>query len=179
MKLLWIGAFIVFIYALPLKADMIQGDGYAYFLSAPLGWVLDKTIASDIEADCVLYPQGMTYQTAPSVITVSAAFKGDGFKDLNDLLRQDEEAGIHQNNKFSVKIGPTLRTHLQKILSLRFYEGFRDGGCEAVAYLEETDLVMVFMLASSNDQIMREDLPALQEVVESYDSISNTKDDLD
>ncbi|HTC19759.1 MAG TPA: hypothetical protein VK859_02860 [bacterium] len=160
----------LFFLALPLRAEMIQGDGYSFFLSAPMGWVLDETMAADAEADAVLYPQGTTYQSAASVLTVSAAFKGDGFKDLADLMRQDEADSRQQNPEFSLQKGPLLQTRLQKKVLLYFYLGLKDGGCEAVAYLEEKDRVMIFMLSSSSEQILREDLPALQETVESYES---------
>ncbi len=161
-----------FLMAAPLRAELIQGDGYSFFLSAPIGWVLDQHMAADSETDVVLYPQGATYQTAASILTVTAAFKGDGFKDLKDLIGQDEADGRQQSPGFSVQKGPVLRTRLQKPVSLFLYLGLRDGGCEAVAYLEEKDRIMIFMLSSSNEQILHEDLPALQETVESYESIS-------
>jgi hypothetical protein len=160
----------LFLLALPLRAEMIQGDGYSFFLSAPVGWVLDRTMAEDAEADVVLYPQGTTYQSAASVLTVSAAFKGDGFKDLADLMQQDAEDSRQQNPLFTLQKGPLLQTHLQKRALLFFYLGLKDGGSEAVAYLEERDRVMIFMLSSSSEQILHEDLPALQETVESYES---------
>jgi hypothetical protein len=110
----------LFLFTAPLRAEMIQGDGYSFFLSAPAGWVLDRTMAVDAEADVVLYPQGTTYQSAASVLTVSAAFKGEGFKDLGDLVRQDEEDSRQQNPDFSIRKGPVLQTRLEKRAVLFF-----------------------------------------------------------
>lgn len=171
MKLKWAWFLIVFWGALPLQAEMIQGDGYSFFLSAPLGWVLDLHLAEETEADVVLYPQGATYQNASSILTVNAAIQGEDFKDLKDLVRQDEEDARQQNPKLSVQKGPLLQTRFQKPVPLFFYSGLKDGGGEAVGYLEEKGRVMIFILSSSNEQILREDLPALQETVESYESM--------
>lgn len=162
-----------------LQAEMVQGDGYSFFLSAPVGWVLDKTIASDAEADAVLYPQGTTYQNAPSVLYVSVVDKGDGFKDLKDLIRQDQSSGLQQNPGLRVRTGPLLQTHLKKNVSLFLYTGYKDGSGEAVAYIEEEDMVVVVTLASSTEQILHEDLPALQAAVESYEFIGKSPEDLE
>jgi hypothetical protein len=171
MKLKWAWALVVFWGAMPLQAEMINGDGYSFFLSAPLGWVLDRHLAAEAEADVALYPQGTTYQNAASVLTLNATFRGEDFKDLKGLMRQDEEDTRQQNPKLSVRKGPVLQTRLQKPASLFFYLGLKGGGCKAVAYLEEKDRVMIFTLSSSNEQILYEDLPALQETVESYESM--------
>ncbi len=171
MKLKWAWALAFFWGSLPLQAEMIQGDGYSFLLSAPLGWVLDQHLAAEAEADVVLYPQGTTYQNAASVLTVNATFQGKDFKDLKNLIQQDEEDIRQQNPKFSAQQGPVLQTRYQKPAPLFFYLHLKGGGGEAVAYVEEKDRVMIFTLSSSSEQILREDLPALQETVESYESI--------
>ncbi len=165
--------------AAPLSAEMVQGGGYSFFLSAPVGWVLDKSMASDAEADAVLYPQGTTYQNAPSVLYVSVADKGDGFKDLNDLIRQDESSARQQNPLILIQNGPFLQTHLKKSVPLFLYFGYKDGSGEAVAYVEEEDAVVVFTLTSSSEQILREDLPALQAAVDSYEFIGESGEGLE
>lgn len=159
-----------------LGADMIQGDGYSFFLSAPAGWVLDKDLASDAESDALLYPQGTSYQNAPSVLYVSVAVKGDEFKDLKDLMQQDEDSARQQNPGFHLQNGPLLHTHLKKSVPLYLYLGFKDGTTEAVAYVDEPDMVVIFTLSSSNEQILHEDLPALQATVDSYEYIGKTGD---
>ena len=94
-RCIYAGVFLL-LGALPGRAEMIQGGGFSFFLSAPVGWVLDKSMASDAEADAVLYPQGTTYQNAPSVLYVSVVDKDGGFKDLGDLERQDESSARQQ-----------------------------------------------------------------------------------
>jgi len=158
---------------------MVQGGGYSFFLSAPVGWVLDKSLAADAEADAVLYPQGTTYQNAPSVLYVSVVDKGEGFKDLKDLIHQDESSARQQNPRLQVQNGPLLQTLLKKSVSLFLYTGYKDGSGEAVAYIEEEDMVVVVTLTSSTGQILREDLPALQAAVESYEFIGKSGEDLD
>lgn len=152
----------------PLCGEMVQGEGYSFFLTAPIGWVLDKDRASAEEADALLYPQGSTFQNAPSILYVSVAVKGDGFKDFKDLLRQDEEAARLQNPHLRLQNGPLLQTRLKKNVPLFLYLGLKGGGGEALVYVEEKEMVVIFTLVSSNEQILHEDLPALQAAVGTY-----------
>lgn len=169
MKLREILIGVLFLGAFPLRAEMIQGSGFSFFLSAPAGWVLDKTMASEAESDAVLYPQGTTYQNAPSVLYVSVMDKGGGFKGLADLEQQDEASARQNNPRFHLQSGPLLQTQLKKNVPVLLYLGLKDGSGEAVAYVEEAEAVVVFTLASTNEQILHEDLPALQASVESYE----------
>lgn len=164
--------FLIALAASALHAEMIRGDGYSYFLSAPLGWVLDKSLAAQAEADLVLYPQGTTYFKADSVITLSTAFQGAGFKDLADLLHRDEVEGKRANPRFESRKGPMLYTKELKSAPVQFYTGLKNGACEAVAYVEDGDRIMIFALSCPNLPILHEDLPALKETVASYESIA-------
>jgi len=169
----FLGAAIFMLSAASSFGEMIQGDGYSYFLSAPVGWVLDKSLAAEAESDVVLYPQGTTYQNAGSIITVNVVFKGDGYKDLQDLIQKDEADGRQQNPHFKVQRGPSLTGRFQKNLPLYIYSGLKDGGWEAAAYLEEKDRVLIFVLSSSSGPILHEDLPALQETAASYETLGD------
>ena len=170
---------ILFWTAIPLNADIVEGNGYSFFLSAPLGWVLDKSVSSDDESDAVLYPQGTTYRNAPSILYVSIALKGDGFKDLPDLLQQDAQWGSRQGSQFHLRNGPRLQTRLKKAVPVYLYLGLKDGTSEATAYVDEKEVVVVFTLSSSNEQILHEDLPALQTAVESYEFIGKSGENLE
>ena len=174
MRTLTTLALALFLAAAPLGAEIVEGNGYSFFLSAPLGWVLDKSVSSDDESDAILYPQGTTSRNAPSILYVSIALKGDGFKDLPDLLRQDAQWGSRQGPRFHLRNGPRLQTRLKKGVPVYFYLGLKDGTSEATAYVDETGVVVVFTLSSSNEQILHEDLPALQAAVESYEFIGKS-----
>ena len=162
-----------------IHAEMIQTAVCSFFLTPPLGWVLDQSIASQEEAEAVLYPQGTTYKEAPSVLFVSVAEKGGGFKDLKDLLKQDREWALQENPHFKLQTGPLLQTRLKRKEPLYFYLGLKDGEGDAVAYVEEEQAVILFTLSSSNEKILREDLPALQELVDSYEFAGKGQEDLE
>lgn len=136
-------------------------------------------MASMAESDAVLYPQGSTYQNAPSVLYVSVAVKGEGFKDLKDLEKQDADSVRRSNPGFRLQNGPFLQTCSKKTVPLFLYLGFKDGTGEAVAYVEQGEVVVVFTLASSNEQILHEDLPALQACLDSYEFIGKSDTDRD
>ena len=63
---------------------------------------------------------------------------------------------------------------MKKSVPLFLYLGYKDGSGQAVAYIEEKEMAVIFSLTSTNEQILHEDLPALQETVESFEFIGNS-----
>lgn len=162
---------------LPLRAEWVQGEEFSYSLDAPIGWVLDRSMASQAEADLVLYPQGSSYYKADSVITLSSYGLGGNLKTLDDLIQKDEKDGKKSNPKMEVQKGPLLSTKKMRPVPLYFYLKLKDGTCEAVAYVQEDSRVMLFVLSCPNPQVLHEDLPALQETVGSYEALPDKEQD--
>lgn len=152
---------------LPPGSQRVKGDGFSFYITAPLGWVLDLEAGKSLESDAVLYPKGTRYGDAPSVLYATAQERGKG-KDLAEIIQLDFNGTKSQNPRLSMEKGPTLYSLLQKPAQVRFYNGFKDGHWEAVAYLEEEEVLMTFVLSSSDEKIFHEDLPALQVLVASY-----------
>jgi hypothetical protein len=163
--------------ALPLRAEWIRGDDFSYSLDAPIGWVLDRSMAAQAEAELVLYPQGSSYYKADSVITLTSIELGGNIKTLGDLIKKDEKDGKASNPKMEVQKGPLLRTKKMGPVPLYFYLKLKDGTCEAVAYIQEDNRVMLFVLSCPNSQVLHEDLPALQETVSSYEALPDKEQD--
>lgn len=155
----------------PAWGEWIQGNGFSYSLDAPIGWVLDRSMASQAEADLVLYPQGSSYYKADSVITLTTFELGGNTKTLDDLIQKDEKEGKASNPQMTVQRGPLLRTKQMRSARLYFYLKLKDGTCQAAAYVEEDSRVMLFVLSCPNAQVLHEDLPALQETVGSYEAL--------
>lgn len=153
---------------LPDGMQRIKGDGFSYFIAPPLGWVLDLESAKSADSDAVLYPKGTHYDNAPSVLYTSAFVPAKG-KKLEELIAEDLNLSRAQNPGLSMEKGPTLYTRFQKPVPLRYYSGFKDGHLEAAAYLAEADVIVTFVLSSSDQQVFNEDLPALQALVASYE----------
>ncbi|HVZ81363.1 MAG TPA: hypothetical protein VHE12_11305 [bacterium] len=167
----------LFILALPLRAEWIQGDGFSYSLDAPVGWVLDRSLASQVEADLVLYPQGSSYYKADSVITLSTFGLGGKVKTVQDLVQKDAQDGKASNPKMEILKGPILSTKQLRSVPVYLYTRLKDGTCEAVAYVGEEDRVILFVLSCPNVQVLHEDLPALKETVGSYGSLPEKDED--
>lgn len=152
---------------LPPGSQRVKGDGYSFYITAPMGWVLDLEAGKLLDSDAVLYPKGTRYDDAPSVLYASAAQRDKG-KNLAELIQLDFNGTKSQNPRLAMEKGPTLYSLLQKPAQVRFYNGFKDGHWEADAYLEEEDVIVTFVLSSSDEKIFHEDLPALQVLVASY-----------
>jgi len=156
--------------ALTTHDRIIRTDEGNFMVSEPLGWLLDLHPAGVEEAVAVLFPKGTSLQTAPSVIYISTFNKDDqGFKDLGTWVEKDEAEVRQAGPQVEVKLGPLLYTRLHKTAVTRFYLDEPKKQFEGAVYIEEKDLVIRLSLESGDGKIFNEDLPALQELVASYE----------
>jgi len=148
----------------------LKTDEGNFTVTEPLGWLLDDHPSGVEEAMAVLYPRGTSLKTAPSVIYISVFYKEDQeFQDLDGWIKKDEASVLQEDPKTRVQAGPPLRTRLQKAAPTRFYSDEAKKYFEGVAFIEEKDLVLRLTLESGDAKIFNEDLPALQELVASYE----------
>ena len=158
------------------RSQSIRGEGGTFRVTPPWGWVLDRGMGKTVETDAVLYPKGTTYKDAPSVLYVTAA-PSDGAPDLKSFLKRELKELKSENPKLKVEEGPVLATRLLKPSPVRFYSGFKDGHFEAVAYVSERGFTMVFVLSTSDEKVLQEDLPALQALAASYEALRGEQEE--
>jgi hypothetical protein len=151
------------------KAVVIEGDNHLFMISAPAGWVLDDTAGMGSRIRCVLYPKGQKWDTAPTVMYVNP-LHGYGAKTrtVSALIAQDEQSFKKTAPRGKVTDGGTIQTMGKKTAVVRYFS--YDGGPahEAVAYVPETELVMLLVLSSKTPAGFESALPAYREMVQSY-----------
>ena len=151
------------------RAIVIEGDNHLFMISAPEGWVLDDTSGMGSRIRCVFYPKGQKWNTAPTVMYVNP-LHGYGAKarTVSSLMAEDEKS-FHKNApKGKVTDGGTIQTTGRKTAVVRYFS--YDGGPahEAVAYVPESELVMLLVLSSKTPEGFQGALAAYRELVQSY-----------
>ena len=151
------------------KALVIEGDNHLFMISAPEGWVLDDTSGMGSRIRCVFYPKGQKWNTAPTVMYVNP-LHGYGTKErtVSALMAEDEKS-FHKNApRGKVTDGGTIQTTGKKTAVVRYFS--YDGGPahEAVAYVPESELVMLLVLSSKTPEGFQGALAAYHDMVQSY-----------
>jgi hypothetical protein len=156
------------------KALVIEGDNHLFMVSAPDGWVLDDTSGMGSRIRCVFYPRGEKWATASTVMYVNP-LHGFGAKarTVSTLMADDEKSFKENSPHGKVSDGGTIQTMGKKTAVVRYFS--RDGGPahEAVAYVPESDLVMLLVLSSKTPKGFQGALAAYRELVQSYSWVAS------
>jgi len=85
--------------AIPAFAEgttaIIYGDGFAYQVTSPAGWVLDTESGAADGLKPVFYPQGRTWANAPAVIYVHSMEREPDAK-LDEVIASETENFKHE-----------------------------------------------------------------------------------
>jgi len=155
----------------------IEGDDHLFMVSAPDGWVLDDTSGMGSRIRCVFYPKGQKWSTAPTVMYVNP-LHGYGAKTrtVSTLMSEDEKAFKKRAPRGTVTEAGTIATTGKKAAHVRYFSD--DGGPphEAVAYVPESELVMLLVLSSRTPQGFQQALGAYHKLVESYAWVGSNRE---
>jgi hypothetical protein len=159
------------------KAIVIEGDNHLFMISAPDGWVLDDTAGMGSRIRCVFYRKGEKWASASTVMYVNPLHGfGAKLRSVSSLIAEDEKAFKQNTPKGKVSDGGTIQTMGKKTAVVRYFSN--DGGPahEAVAYVPESDLVMLLVLSSKTPAGFQGALAAYHDMVSSYAWVaSNTE----
>jgi hypothetical protein len=151
------------------KAVVIEGDDHLFMVSAPTGWVLDDTSGMSSRIRCVFYPQGEKWTTASTVMYVNPLHgMSTKSRTVSALIADDEKSFRKRSPNGKVTDAGTLQTASRKTAIVRYFSN--DGGPahEAVAYVPESELVMLLVLSSNTPEGFQGALAAYHEMVQSY-----------
>jgi len=150
-------------------AKIIEGDDHLFMVSAPRGWVLDDTSGMGSRIRCVFYPQGEQWSSAHTVMYVNP-LHGFGAKarTMTSFIEQDEKAFKKRSPRGRITEGGTLPTADRKVARVRYFSASGGAPHEAVAYVPESDLVMLLVLSARSPEGFQKALNAYHELVQSY-----------
>ncbi|MBI5168333.1 MAG: hypothetical protein HZA61_02475 [Candidatus Eisenbacteria bacterium] len=151
---------------------LVYGDDHVFGLVAPAGWAVDDTSGLGSRIRVVLYPVGQKWDTAPTVMYANVLHQDTRRpKTLTQMVVHDVEQFQKANPRGKVVAAPMMRTAKGRTAQVRWFAP--DGGepSEAVAYIEEPELVMLLVLSSRENGGFKKALPAFQSLVEHYEFV--------
>ena len=155
-------------------SGIIYGKNYSFALTAPKGWVLDTTSGRQQGLQAVFYPKGSSWKNGTAVMYANVLQKTDPAKESLQTIIADDVAGFQKEspNLKVVDADPIpTRTDARskdKKATVKYFTADRAGNSEAVAYVDEGNLVVMLVLNARSQQDFEASLPAFKDFVGSY-----------
>lgn len=152
------------------QTGLVYGKDYAFAVTAPAGWVLDTESGIQQGLHAVFYPTGSSWKDGKAVMYVNAAARPD-------TLEKFVEGDVANFRKGSPRLKvtdeetPALEGK-QRVVAKRFVED-QLGNYEAVAYVEESKVVVILVLSARTQAEFDAALPAFRKLVSSYRFVSD------
>ena len=155
------------------RAALVYGEGHAYWLTAPDGWVLDGRAGAEQGLFAVFYPAGSTWSSAPAVMyTTTSPRDSAADQPLEASVDADMARARAMSPGLRVARVPPLTTQDGKHAEVRLITGDRRGNNEAVAFIGEGPAVVVVTLTSRDLDRFTRAYPAFESVVRSYSLVT-------
>ena len=155
-----------------IGSGIIYGTNHAYSLSAPKGWVMDNQSGVGQGVFAVFYPHGSSWENGTAVMNTSVITKRDAKQSFDDVIRDEQADSRKHFPSLKIVDAPGLPTRRGDIASVKYLTGDSAGNFEAIAYINETKLVVLIVLSSRSQKEFDSSLPAFAELVHSYFFIS-------
>ena len=148
---------------------IVYGEGHAFLIEAPTGWVLDTRSGVPDGLHAVFYPRGSSWSKSPTVMYAAwASKKKEGVSTLQQMIDKDVADFKKENPSMVITESRPLKTGDGKTAVVRLFKGGQEGNFEAVAYVGEKAGVTVLVLASHNQVAFNKAIPAFEKLVSSY-----------
>ena len=154
-------------YSSPHNVALIYGETGSFWLKAPKDWTMDNENGKKQGLKVVFYPKGFTWNNAPVVMYVNTTVLLPQSPTLEDTVQYDIKRHKKLSPKVKVKNGISIFKNDAKII-VKEFSGDKFKNHEAVAYMQDHDIIVYFVLSTRNKKIFKEALPDLKALVQSY-----------
>jgi hypothetical protein len=155
-----------------MNAGIVYGKDHAFAIKAPDGWMLDNQSGVRQGLQAVFYPEGGSWKESKAVMYVNGA--GKSADDTLEKFVERDVAGYREHSP-GLKVADDEALPVggkEKVLVKRF-SGDRGGSYEAVAYVEESKVVVTIVLHARTQKDFDDALPAFRQLVSSYRFLSD------
>jgi hypothetical protein len=152
---------------------VLKGDGYAFELKAPLGWVLDDKVGNDQGINVVFYPEHSSWDKGDAVCFARVRSLDSHITNVEDQVK-DTVKTLRQNGnpKLDAKFIKTLTTQDASKAKIYYYSGDQFGNTEATAYIQAKGSVHYITLSAKSAKAFHDALPAFDALVTSYEDLT-------
>jgi hypothetical protein len=152
---------------------VLKGDGYAFELKAPLGWVLDDKVGNDQGLNVVFYPEHASWDKSDAVCFARVRSLDNHVTNIEEQVKETVKA-FHDNGnpKAEAKFMKTLTTRDASKAKIYYYSGDQFGNNEATAYIQTKGSIHFITLSARSSKAFRDALPAFDALVTSYEDLT-------
>lgn len=152
------------------RGGIVIGKDHAFTISAPKGWVLDNASGSASGLAVVLYPEGAAGLKGPVFMYANTVSKNQDKKvTLKSVIESDIKDFKVDSPNLKVTDAASLKTHTDKNEAVvKYFSGTSADRYEAVAYIEESTVVVMLVMSARTQKEFEASLPAFKELVQSY-----------
>ena len=152
---------------------VLKGDGYAFELKAPLGWILDDKVGNDQGIDVVFYPEHASWDKSDAVCFARVRTLDNHLTNIEEQVKDTVKA-LHDNGnpKAEAKFMKTLTTQDASKAKIYYYSGDQFGNNEATAYIQSKGSIHFITLSARSSKAFRDALPAFDALVTSYEDLT-------
>jgi hypothetical protein len=154
-KIFFIIFFIPLLFSFHLQAQdstrtgLLYGQNHSYYLTAPLGWIIDNTSGREEGFTAVFYPEGSSWADAETVMYATYVNYDSTKKEtVKDIITSDSVQFQQAAPQLRVKRLSPIQIGKDKKAIIYSYSS--EGNYETVAYLGEKKGVIVIVLSSKN-----------------------------
>jgi hypothetical protein len=151
------------------RTGLLYGHNNAYYLTAPLGWVMDNENGKEEGLTAVFYPQGSTWTEAETVMyTTFTNFDSTKNETVKDVIKSDSvNFKLHAPQLKIRKLDPVkIGKHKQALIYS--YSGEAEGYYEEVAYIAEKKGTVMIILSSKNKNGCVNNHKSFESLIRSY-----------
>jgi hypothetical protein len=152
---------------------VLKGDGYAFELKAPLGWVLDDKVGNDQGLNVVFYPAHSSWDKSDAVCFARVRSLDTHVTNIEEQVKDTVKA-LHDggNAKAEAKFMKTLTTQDASKAKIYYYTGDQFGNNEATAYIQAKGSIHYLTLSARSSKAFHDALPAFDALVTSYEDLT-------
>jgi hypothetical protein len=152
---------------------VLKGDGYAFELKAPLGWVLDDKVGNDQGLNVVFYPEHSSWDKSDAVCFARVRSLDNHVTNIEEQVKDTVKA-FHDNGnpKAEAKYIKTLTTQDASKAKIYYYNGDQFGNNEATAYIQVKGSIHFITLSARSSKAFRDALAAFDALVTSYEDLT-------
>ena len=152
---------------------VLKGDGYAFELKAPLGWVLDDKVGNDQGLNVVFYPEHASWDKSDAVCFARVRSLDNHVSNVEEQVKDTVKALRDNGNpKAEAKFMKVLTTQDASKAKIYYFTGDQFGNNEATAYIQAKGSIHFITLSARSSKAFREALAAFDALVTSYEVLT-------
>lgn len=151
-----------------LESGIIYGTNYSFLISAQGDWILDNESGRPNGVNVVFYPKGSNWKKSDVVMYINTTTKNEKQNDISNYIKLEIKNLKEKHRKIQITKSNEIYTMDKKKVTIYYVSGDNYGNYEAIGYLDEKNVIVVFVLSSRTKNGFIENIAKFEELIKSY-----------